>query len=294
LSLIFPLAGQDSGEFRAFRTVGGESLIRRALRSFAPFKDRICTVHCFVLREQEERFSVSARLAGELDGFDFRITFLDTATAGPAETVSRGVTAGGISGSAIVCDLDHRLDVTPLFTAMDDAPDECLVSLWPLAGEDLKRWSVAAVSGAGLIAAVTDKRLPSGAGFFHGVIGCYYFPDIAGVAQLCDGSGIVRFSDYFNGLAASVKPARGVRLESAEFFGDEERIRSLEGEIARGTIFCDIDGTLIRHQDKPDYSRLPEMLPGSREKLTSWSPRAIASCCAPHGRLPTKTRSSPC
>ena len=25
----------------------------------------------------------------------------------------------------------------------------------------------------------------------------------------------------------------------------------------RGAIFCDIDGTLIRHEDKPDYSRLP-------------------------------------
>jgi hypothetical protein len=44
----------------------------------------------------------------------------------------------------------------------------------------------------------------------------------------------------------------------------------LEGAVARGTIFCDIDGTLIRHQDKPDYSRLPELLPGSREKLQAW------------------------
>lgn len=270
LSLIFPLAGQDGEEFRAFRLAGGESLIRRALRSFAPFQDRIDTVHCFILREQEERFSVSQRLRDEMEGFSFRVTLLDTVTSGPAETVSRGVMAAGISGRAIVCDLDHRLDVTPLFAAMDEAPDDCLVSLWPLAGEDLKRWSVAAVSGAGLLSSVADKRLPTGAGFFQGVIGCYYFPDIAEVARHCANDGFTRFSGYFNSLATSAKPARGVRLAEAEFFGDEERIRLLDGEKACGTIFCDIDGTLIRHQDKPDYSRLPDLLPGSREKLCAW------------------------
>ena len=270
LSLIFPLAGQDDGEFRAFREAGGESLIHRALRSFAPFRDRIGTVHCFVLREQEERFAVSQRLRDELEGFDFRLTLLDEPTSGPAETVSRGVVMAGLSGPALICDLDHRLDVAPLFAAMNETPNDCLVSLWPLAGEDLKRWSVAAVSGGGVISAVADRRLPVAAGFFHGVIGCYYFPDIAQTAWLCSEGGLVRFSGYFNHLAASASPARGVQLAAAEFFGDDEQIRALEGDAARGTIFCDIDGTLIRHQDKPDYSRLPELLPGSREKLSAW------------------------
>ena len=268
LSLIFPLAGEDGDEFRPFRAAGGESLIHRALRSFEPFRDQIETVHCFVLKEQDERFGVSRRLRNEIQGFDLRVTLLDKATAGPAETVSRGVTAAALAGPAIVCDLDHRLDVAPLFAALDETPDASLVSLWPLAGEDLKRWSVASVSGNSEISAMADKSLPAGAGFFHGVIGCYYFPDIAQVARLCRDNGFVRFSGYFNHLAASAAPARGVRLMAAEFFGDEERIQALES--GRGTIFCDIDGTLIRHQDRPDYSRLPELLPGSIEKLRAW------------------------
>ena len=137
LSLIFPLAGREGDDFRAFREAGGESLIHRALRSFAPFRGRIGAVHCFVLREKEERFAVSRRLREELAGFDFRLTLLDEATAGTAETVSCGVMAAGLCGPALVCDLDHRLDVTPLFAAMNETPDDCLVSLWPLAGEDL-------------------------------------------------------------------------------------------------------------------------------------------------------------
>lgn len=270
LSLIFPLAGQDGDEFRPFRAAGGESLIHRALRSFLPFRERIDTVHCFVLREQEERFAVSRRLMAEMAGFDFTLTLLDAPTAGPAETVARGTAAASVTGPAIVCDLDHRLDVAPLFDTLDQAPDASLVSLWPLADEDLKRWSVAAVSGSGAISSVADRSLPAGAGFFHGVIGCYHFPDIAAVAQICTAQGLTRFSGYFNHLAAKGSPAQGVRLKTAEFFGDDERIRALEGAAARGTIFCDIDGTLIRHQDRPDYSRLPELLPGSREKLCAW------------------------
>lgn len=270
LQLVIPLAGEDGGEFRAFRKVGGESLIHRALRSFAAYRDRIEAVHCFVLRGQEERFAVSRRLPQETAGFDLHLTLLDAPTAGPAATVAQGALAAGLQGPALVCDLDHRLDVAPLIAAIGRTPDAPLVSLWPLAGEDLKRWSVAAMTGDGAIAAVADRSLPAAAGFFHGVIGCYYFPDLADVAWRCRDDGLARFSGYFNALAAQGAPARGVHLETAEFFGDEERIRALEGKAACGTIFCDIDGTLIRHQDRPDYSRMPELLPGSREKLAAW------------------------
>jgi aminoglycoside phosphotransferase (APT) family kinase protein len=267
LSLVFPLAGREGGDFRALQEIGGESLIHRALASFTPFRNRIGAVHCLVLREHEEHVR---RLQAEMAGFDVRVTLLETPTAGPAETVSRGILAARLGGPAIVCDLDHRLDLAPLFAAMDEAPQATLVSLWPLAGEDLKRWSVAAVSGAGSLAAVAERSLPSSAGFFQGVIGCYYFPDIASVARLCGEKGLARFSGYFNHLSAGSAPARGVRLEKAEFFGDAERIRALEGKAGSGTIFCDIDGTLIRHEDRADYGRLPELLPGSREKLRAW------------------------
>lgn len=270
LSLILPMAGRDGSDgFRGFETAQGESLIHRAMRSFAPYRERIAKVTCIILREQEEKFGVSARLADELDGFDFDVVLLDAPTRGPAETVATAILQAQITGAAIVCDIDHRLDVAPLFDVIDQTA-ETLVSLWPLAGEDLKRWSVACVGGNGEIAAVADRRLPAAAGFFQGVIGCYYLRDAVIVAEACRDGGFARFSEYFNHLAATGRRARGVRLEAAEFFGDAERIRQLENGEPQGTIFCDIDGTLIRHEDKPDYSRLPEVLPGSREKLQAW------------------------
>ena len=166
-SLVLPMAGRDEGGgFRAFETARGETLMRRAVRSFEPFRDRIAKVHGIVLAEQEARFGVAARMATELAGIPFDLTVLDAPTAGPAETVARGVRQGAILGPAIVCDIDHRLDVAPLFGAIGEGGNDGLVSLWPLAGEDLKRWSVAALTGAGDVVAVADNRLPAAAGSF--------------------------------------------------------------------------------------------------------------------------------
>lgn len=274
ISIIFPVAGRGAEtEFRGFETAGDETLIHRSLRSFRSFLHLVDKVFYIVLEEDEKRFDIARRLADELPGVPFEVVTLSSATGGPAETVARGVAKRGIAGKAIVCDIDHRLDPAPLFHDIAADPQaDCLVSLWPIAGEDLKRWSVACVTRDAAIAEVSERRLPAAAGSFFGVIGCYYFRDIQAVMDVCLERAFKRFSEYFNALASRRSAARGVRLETAEFFGDKEQIRLLEEGAAkfRGTIFCDIDGTLIVHEDKPDYSRLPQLLPGSREKLRNW------------------------
>lgn len=270
LSLIFPVAGAAAGnDFRGFETAGDESLIERSLRSFRPHLSQIEKVYYIVLEEHAQRFSIAERLPKILPNIPFELIRLASATNGPAETVARGVAKRAIKGAAIVCDIDHRIDPAPLFDAMPD--HDCLISLWPLAGEDLKRWSVACVA-KGSVVEVAERKLPSAAGSFSGVIGCHYFADVQRVMDASLENGWRHFSQYFNTLAKNGTPAHGVAIEAAEFFGDKERIRLLEAgqQKSPGTIFCDIDGTLIVHEDTPDYSRLPQLLPGSREKLRTW------------------------
>ena len=143
---------------------------------------------------------------------------------------------------------------------------------------------------------VSERRLPNSAGSFFGVIGCYYFGDIQAVMDVCLERTFKRFSEYFNHLPSRRTPAQGIRLETAEFFGDKEQIRLLEIGTAkfRGTIFCDIDGTLIVHEDTPNYSRLPQLLREAGRNCATGLPTVIASCSAPRDRKQTRPGSRKC
>ena len=63
-----------------------------------------------------------------------------------------------------------------------------------------------------------------------------------------------------------------MKIERAEFFGDARGRREARARRDQfpGTIFCDLDGTVIQHQDAPRYDRPLELLPGSKEKLAQW------------------------
>ena len=274
ISLIFPIGERtDASEFRAFTQVAGTTLIRRAWQSFSPFRAAIARIYFICLAEDERRFSVSARLDDMAWETPHEVVILDAPTSGPAETVMRGVRQARLTGRAIVCDIDHRLDLRRLFEAIEASPDAAAqVCVWPLQGENLKRWSVGCLGADDRIREVAERRLPAGSGSFYGVLGCYCFRDVAEVAETIRRCGFARFSAYFNHEAARGASVAAVHLEGAEFFGDAERIRDLERKEQgyRSTIFCDIDGTILAHEDEPDYARLSRVLPGSREKLQRW------------------------
>ena len=275
LSLIFPIGERTTdNEFRAFTRVSGTPLVKRAWQSFAPFRLLIERIYFICLAEDERRFYVSARLRDIAWGAPHQVVILDRPTSGPAETVARGVAQCDLSGRAVVCDIDHRLELGAFFQAIACEPTtDTRVCVWPLKGENLKRWSVACLSPEDRIREVAERRLPASSGSFHGVLGCYYFRDVAEVAAACRQQGFARFSEYFNYRIAGGGIVAGVHLEAAEFFGDAERIREIESKPAafRGTIFCDIDGTILEHEDVPDYASLSRILPGSREKLLRWN-----------------------
>jgi hypothetical protein len=262
-----------NNEFRAFTQVSGMALIKRAWQSFIGFHNVIDKIYFIYMEEDERRFYVSARLREMEWEVPYQTVLLDSRTEGPAETVVRGAAQCELSGPAIVCDTDHWLELRPFFRAIAHKPaTETRVCVWPLKGENLKHWSVGCLTRDQEIREVAERQLPASSGSFYGILGCYYFLDIATVTRICLKKGFSRFSDYFNHLIAEGSAISAVHLEMAEFFGDAERIRQLEAkaETTKGTVFCDIDGTILEHQDVPNYTSLSRVLPGSREKLLRW------------------------
>lgn len=239
VTVIFPMAGRGARfgcKFKPFLQICEETFIQAAVGPFLKWLPTIIGRLVFVcLEEQETEYSVSERLGEMFGGIEFELIRLEQPTKGPTETLALAVEHGRLSGRAIVCDCDHSIDVDPLFELLvKGEPADCVIPLWNLDGEDLKAWSVAAVSDDGRVVDVAEKRLPASDGKLFGVIGCYYFLDIASIARLSQIGSYSAISELVEELISANKVVRSVPIHAAEFFGDPMRLsKAVEARQAR-------------------------------------------------------------
>jgi CTP:molybdopterin cytidylyltransferase MocA len=228
VTVIFPMAGRGERfgtTFKPFLRIGDQTFIEAALGPFRKWQAAISRFVFVFLREQDNEFSVTERLKQMFEGLPWEAVILDHATAGPAETVAGAVERGAVTGPAIVCDCDHAVNVDPMFTILGStATDACLLPVWDLAGEDVRSWSVAALGDQGAVTAIAEKAIPSGATRAAGVIGCYYFQDIAQVASVCRQEGYLVISEAVANLIGRGARVTAVAIQAAKFFGDPKRL----------------------------------------------------------------------
>lgn len=274
ITVVFPIAGtgaRSGFKFRPFLELGGGTFIEAAARPFQAWSHVISRLVFVCLEDHEAQHAVTSRIAAMFADRPHQVVRLPRPTSGPAETVMRAVEAANITGRVIVCDCDHSVDVDPLFRAIGDDAADCVLPTWKLKGEDLRAWSVAAVSEQ-RVTGIAEKRLPDGNGEFVGVIGCSYLADVRGVAALFEPGRDAYVSDLVRKLIARGDRVLAVPIDKAEFFGDPRKLRTVRAKhnVLLGSIFCDIDGVLVEHEDAPDYTRPLRPLPGSLERLRDW------------------------
>jgi GTP:adenosylcobinamide-phosphate guanylyltransferase len=231
LSLIFPMAGQGARfgyRFKPFLEVGGETFIEAAFAPFRPWHARIGKVHFVFTAEQEKVHGVGARLTSLFCDVPHGTAILDKSTEGPARTLEHCLEMNAITGPILVCDCDHAVDVDGLMRAAENPAIACAVPTWPLDGEKLSSWSVAAVNQDGGIGAVAEKALPqydlAAHASFRGIIGCYYFSDAAQVCRAMAAGGFLNISDIMAGYLKAGLTVRSVPARRAHFFGDPARL----------------------------------------------------------------------
>ena len=273
VTVIFPMAGKGSRfgyKFKPFLKIGDSTFIQRAVNSFDKCTSSIKEFIFIYLAEQEKEHNVSNKLKEMFPYLNYRTVILDKETKGPAETVREAIKKdGNIKGEVIICDSDHYVDVEPIFKYLEDGNSEkCIIPVWNLMGEDLKSWSVAALSDEGYVKDIAEKELPKSPGSFFGVIGCYYFKD---PEIIIDDK--IYISEIIKDLIKKRENVKGVHIRNAEFFGDPQRLQNTLDVRAKkkGAIFCDLDGTLIEHEDIPNYAHPIKVLPKTLDKLRQWS-----------------------
>jgi GTP:adenosylcobinamide-phosphate guanylyltransferase len=234
VTLIFPMAGEGARfgyRFKPFLEVRGMPFIAAALEPFLHWQAQIGRI-CFVFtRAQEDAHNVSARLAALFPGLPVETAILDAPTPGPAETLRQALERNNIAGPAIVCDCDHAVDIDALMAATQDPDIACAVPTWKLDGEAISAWSVAAIDGGGRIRAIREKALPECGGDHRGVIGCYYFADIAAAQTVIARDRLVYLSDLVAHVIASGKTVLSCPARHAEFFGDPARLAACEVQL---------------------------------------------------------------
>lgn len=273
VTVVFPIAGTSSKsgfKYRPFIELGSETFIEAAARPFLKWAHVIDRLVFVCLEEHEALHEVRTRIARMFGDRKHEVVVLAKPTTGPAETVVRAIEVAGITGRMIVCDCDHSVDVDPLFQAIGDGAAECILPTWKLKGEDLRAWSVAGITGP-RVNGIAEKRLPDCNGDFVGVIGCTYVASAQTVVSLFEAKdGYI--SDLVHKMIGRGDRVCAVAIEKAEFFGDPRKLRSVRAKhnLRVGSIFCDIDGVLVEHEDVPDFTRPLRVLPGSLARLREW------------------------
>ena len=219
------------------------------------------------LREQEEEHNVSDKLKEMFSGLKFETFVLDEKTRGPAETLMKSV-MGRVDGSCVICDCDHWLGLDLFFDKINTFKFDCIVPTWKIEGQDVKSWSVVSVDD-NVITGIAEKSLPDTNGIFMGVVGCIYFRNFPQITERH-----TYISEIINEFIQNKKSIVSVELKEVEFFGDPARLETAinNRELKKGgTVFCDIDGTILEHEDKPSYNGITKKktLKGC-EKLSTW------------------------
>ena len=270
INLIFPMAGEGSRfgyTFKPFLEVANKgNFIELAFQPFKKHISKIDKILFIFLEEQEIKYDVSNNLKRIFKGIPFEICILKNMTSGPAETIRLALIQNKISGRLIICDCDHTLNVDELFEEIENPLNDCVLPIWSLNNEKIKSWSIVSINANSQVTGIAEKKIPNSIGQFYGVIGCYYLKK----SNFLHNPQYKNISDCISELINSKSIIKAVQIIEASFFGDPNRLKNSIEEIKpAGTIFCDLDGTLILHEDNPTNLGV-KILNGAYKTLKSW------------------------
>ena len=254
--------------FKPFLEVEGRGkFIELAVRPFKKWLPQIKNIIFVYLEEQEQEHNVSNELEKIFHDVPFDICLLKERTRGPAETIRLALENKDVKGAVVLCDCDHTLDIDAFFEKLIENVYDCVLPVWPLRNEEIKSWSIVSITESGAVTGIAEKELPKTPGEFFGVIGCYYLRDCSRMDDSC----YHNVSDCIKKLIEETSNVCAIKINEAEFFGDPQRLEKTLALTKKkvGTIFCDLDGTVIMHEDSPSTLGV-RILEGAQAKLKDW------------------------
>lgn len=261
MNLIFPVAGKGErfgGVFKPFLKIGDITFIEKTLESFGDLSAHraffICT------REQDEKYEVARRMKSIIgDQINFEVIAIEKDTNGPFETILEALKIRNLTGMSIVCDCDHRLDALPIMQKTGSGDFDLVIPTYEIKPEEYKNWSKIILENGKVVRAVEKEFVDSVD--FKGIVGCFGFRKIEELKS----APVFNFvSEYINHMVLLGRHLSCVPATGCLFYGDVEMYEKTLNELrSKCTVFCDIDGVIIKHNPHSDYEEGSNiMLPG--------------------------------
>jgi len=265
VTVVFPMAGESQrfgNKFKPFLKIFNKTFIEMAIEPFLKHSDKIKKFIFIVREDHYNQFKVLE----EINKFRLPISFfikIIPPTKSVIETISFLFEKEYLK-DVIFCDCDHSVNVDLIFEEINKNIYDCIIPGWKILENESKIWSIACVDNNNIVKSIKEKKYPDLLGTYFGVIGCYYFKKFN------------KFTSDFKYLSEVIdvminnKKIKLIPIKEAEFFGDPERLKKLYISKKASTIFCDLDGTIIQHENIPDYSQGFTLLKGAKEKIDKW------------------------
>ena len=266
-NIIFPMAGESKRfdyQFKPFLKLSDITFIELAYKFFKIYEDRIDLIYFIITQEQENDFHIDHELQKMFS--NYKLIILSEKTAGPFVTIQNALSEINTDIPSFICDCDHSIDISPMIDFIDqsDSDYSILIPYWDVKkhNENINDWGIMYLD-QGKIINFSEKFLINDYSTYFGIIGCYYFKDLSFFKQ----NGCINITDGLYDYRFNSKP---IEIKHAEFFGDQKRlIKTIHLRKKIKTIFCDIDGTIIKHEANPKNDTF-ELLSNSLQKLQGW------------------------
>ena len=184
MNIIFPMAGQSSRfnyKFKPFLQISDKTFIELAFENFYKYKEKINIVYFIVNNNQNIKYKVEENLKNIFKEYNFKykLIILDKETNSQFETIKNGVIIENINGQSIICDCDHKLDITPIFNILNkDNNLDLLLSAYKVKEEDINSWGLLFFDEKNNITFSEKKKINEKFINYLGLIGCNYLKNI--------------------------------------------------------------------------------------------------------------------
>ena len=273
IKLIFPIAGEGSrfgGEFKPFLSIGDMTFVEFAFDPFKRWSHMIEEVIFICTEEQEKDHNVEKRLNELIEHPQVTLLRIDKKTHGPHQTIARALEQVQNFSPIIICDCDHSIDVDPIFEKIEKGSNaDCILPLWEISETEYKNWSKVVIDERKMKPKmICEKQRIRTDYAVYGIIGCVYLKSSKVFSYSKEK---IYTSDALNELMFKNKDFDFVKPKNAYFYGDPDMLeKCVDKRRKECTIFCDIDGTLIKHESHSncDISRNKKLR--CMEKINEW------------------------